>query len=52
LNHPILRNPFFSHDYALNNLNRLAVDSKEKAKEFSWKKIAEKTMEVYNGVIN
>jgi glycosyltransferase involved in cell wall biosynthesis len=38
--------------YALNNLNRLAKDSSEKAKQFSWNNIAQKTMEVYNENIN
>ncbi len=38
--------------YALNNLKKLENESKEKAKEFSWKKIAEMTMEVYDGIAN
>src|SRR3989344_5995158 len=33
--------------YALKNLKKLEKDSKEKAKEFSWKEIAKKTGEVY-----
>ena len=33
--------------YALKNLKKLEKDSKEKAKEFSWKTIAKKTGEVY-----
>jgi glycosyltransferase involved in cell wall biosynthesis len=36
-------------EYALKNIKKLEEDSKEKAKEFSWDKIAEKTMEVYGG---
>lgn len=33
--------------YALNNLNKLEKDSKDMKNKFSWKKIAEKTIEVY-----
>ena len=33
--------------YALENLDRLQIDSREKAQQFSWPEIAEKTMNVY-----
>jgi len=35
--------------YALRNLKKLKENSKTKAKEFSWKKIAKKTLGVYRG---
>lgn len=34
-------------EYAFKNLKKLEKDSKEKLKEFSWKEIADKTLEVY-----
>jgi len=33
--------------YALENLDRLQLDSREKARQFSWPEIAEKTLRVY-----
>ena len=39
-------------EYALKNRIKLEKDSKEVAKRFSWKKIAEKTMGIYNEKVN